>query len=138
MGCTTGSTLSARRDVSAAGRFFRKLTRADRRRLPFAIGRGEHAPYPGALATSVKEEVLPPDCKPRRVKYLGGVTAQDRRAIGRRRGAMQCFRSLHTAGGTRGGVGAAHVMGKGRVKRSGGRGVAGQAGFVASLFGIAA
>ena len=37
-GDTIEFLLSAKRDVSAAKRFFRKLRRADHRRLPFTIG----------------------------------------------------------------------------------------------------
>lgn len=62
--------LSARRDVSAAKRFFKKLMRADHRRLPFTIGTDKRASYPEAFATSVREKALPQDCKLRRVKYL--------------------------------------------------------------------
>ena len=64
---STGNTIacmfSARRDVSAAKRFFKKVMRADQRRLPFTIGTDKHASYPEAFATSVKEKVLPLDCK---------------------------------------------------------------------------
>ena len=55
--------LSAKRDVSAAKRFFKKLMRADHRLLPFTIGTNKHASYPEAFAASVKERVLPSDCK---------------------------------------------------------------------------
>jgi IS6 family transposase len=65
--------LSARRDVSAAKRFFKKLMRADHRRLPFTIGTDKHASYPEAFTASVEEKVLPADCKPKRVKYLNNV-----------------------------------------------------------------
>jgi len=57
MGCTIEFMLSARRDVSAAKRFFKKLMRADHRRLPFTIGTDKHASYPEAFAASVKEKV---------------------------------------------------------------------------------
>jgi transposase-like protein len=130
--------LSARRDGSAAKRFFRKLMRADHRRLPFTIGTDKHASYPEAFATSVEEKVLPRDCKLRRVKYLNNVIEQDHRAIRRRRRAMQCFRSFHTTGRTLEGVEAAHMMRKGQVKRLDGRDSAAQAKFVESLFGVAA
>jgi transposase-like protein len=68
--------LSARRDVSAAKRFFKKMMRADHRRLPFTIGTDKHASYPEAFAASVKEKVLPADCKLRLVKYLNNIIEQ--------------------------------------------------------------
>jgi hypothetical protein len=51
--------------------------RVDHRRLPFTIGTDKHASYPEAFAASVKEKVLPGDCKLRRVKYLNNVIEQD-------------------------------------------------------------
>ena len=137
-GDTIEFMLSAKRAVSAAKRFFRKLMRADHRRLPFTIGTDKHASYPEAFAASVKEKVLPIDCKLRRVKYFNNVIEQDHRAVRRRWRAMQCFRSFHTAERTIEGVEAAHMMRKGQVKRLDGREAAGQARFVESLFGVAA
>jgi transposase-like protein len=137
-GDTIEFMLSAKRDVSAAKRFFKKLMRADHRRLPFTIGTDKHASYPEAFAASIKERILPSDCKLRRVKYLNNVIEQDHRFIRRMWRAMQCFRSFHTADRTLEGVEAAHMMKKGQVKRLDGRDAAGQAKFVASLFGVAA
>ena len=139
---STGDTieflLSAKRDVSAAKRFFRKLMRADHRRLPFTIGTDKHASYLEAFATSVEEKVLPFDCKLRRVKYLNNVIEQDHSAIRGRWRAMQCFRSFHTAERALEGVEVLHMIRKGQVKRLDGRDAVGQAKFVASLFGMAA
>lgn len=139
---STGNTiefmLSAKRDVSAAKRFFKKLMRADHRRLPFTIGTDKHASYPEAFAASVKEKVLPSDCKLRRVKYLNNVIEQDHRAVRRRWRAMQCFHTFRTAERALEGVQALHMIRKGQVKRLDGRDAVGQAKFVISLFGMAA
>jgi transposase, IS6 family len=139
---STGQTiefmLSAKRDVPAAKRFFKKLMRADHRRLPLTIGTDKHASYPEAFASSVKEKVLPFDCKLRRVKYLNNVIEQDHRAIRRRWRAAQCFRSFHSAERTLEGIESLHMMRKGQVKRLDGRDAAGQAKFVGSLFGVTA
>jgi transposase-like protein len=137
-GNTIEFMLSAKRDVSAAKRFFKKLMRTEHRRLPFTIGTDKHASYPEAFAASVQEKVLPSDCKLRRVKYLNNIIEQDHRATRRRWRAMHCFRSFHTAERTIEGIEAAHMMRKGQIKRLDGRDTVGQAKFVQSLFGIAA
>jgi len=112
-GCAIEFMLSAKRDVSAAKRFFRKMMRADHRRLPFTIGTDKHASYPEAFDTSVREKVLPCDCKLRRVKHLNNVIEQDHRAIRRGWRAMQRFRSFHTAERALEGVEALHMIRKG-------------------------
>ena len=60
----------------AAKCFFKKVIRADHPRLPFTISTDKQASYPEVFATSVKEKVLPLDCKLRRVKYLNKVIEQ--------------------------------------------------------------
>lgn len=137
-GATIEFMVSAKRDVAAAKWFFKKLMRADHRRLPFTIGTDKHASYPEAFAISVKEKVLPSDCKLRRVKHLNNVIEQDHRAIRRRWRAAQCFRSFHTAEQTLEGVESLHMLRKGQVKRLDGKDSVGQAKFVAGLCGVVA
>ena len=115
MGDAIEFMLSAKRDVSAAKRFFKKMMRADHRRLPFIIGTEKHASYPEAFAVSVKEKVLPPACKLRRVKYLNNVIEQDHRAIRRMWRAALCYRSFYTDERTLEGVEAMHMIRKGQV-----------------------
>lgn len=64
-GQTIGYMLGARRDISSAKRFFRKVERADHHCQPFTIGVDKHASYPEAFAMSVQEKDLPTNCKPR-------------------------------------------------------------------------
>ena len=137
-GNTIEFILSAKRDVCAAKRFFKKMIRAEHRRLPFSISVDKNAAYPEAFSTSQEERVVPKDCKLRRVKYLNNVIEQDHRFIKRRWRAMQCFRSFHTAEPTLEGVEAAHMMRKGQIKRLDGRDSLGQAKFIESLFDVAA
>lgn len=76
--------LSAKRDVTAAKRFFKKMMEADHRRLPFTISVDKNAAYPKAFATLQQEKVLPHDCKLRRVKYLNNIIEQDLRFVKKR------------------------------------------------------
>jgi transposase-like protein len=137
-GNTIEFMLSAKRDVMAAKRFFKKMMRADHRRLPFFISVDKNAAYPEAFTTSQKEKVLPKDCTLRRVKYLNNVIEQDHRFIKKKVRASQCFKSFHPAARTLEGIEAMNMMRKGQVKRLAGSDAMGQAKFVESLFQIAA
>jgi IS6 family transposase len=112
-GQTIEFMLSARSDVSAAKRFFKKIMRADHRSLPFSISVEKNASYPEAFSTSQAERIVPKDCKLRRVKYLNNVIEQDHRFIKKKVRALQCFKSFHTAERTLEGVEAVNMMRKG-------------------------
>jgi transposase-like protein len=137
-GNTIEFMLSAKRDVSAAKRFFKKMMRADHRRLPFSISVDKNAAYPEAFSASQEEQIVPQDCRLRRVKYLNNVIEQDHRFIKKKVRASQCFKTFHAAERTIEGVEAMNMMRKGQVKRLAGSDVRGQVKFIESLFGIAA
>ena len=137
-GQTIEFLLSAKRDVSAAKRFFKKMMRADHRRLPFSISVDKNAAYPEAFTSSQDEKILSKDCKLRRVKYLNNIIEQDHRFIKKKVRASQCFKKFHTAERTIEGIESIHMMRKGQVKRLERSDAVGQAKFVLSLFQIAA
>jgi transposase-like protein len=97
---STGQTiefmLCAKRDVSAAKRFLKKMMGADHRRLPFAVSFYKNAAYSEAFAISQKEKVLPQDCKLRRVKYLKNIVEQDQGFIKKRVRACLGYYSFDT------------------------------------------
>ncbi len=137
-GNTIEFMLSAKRDISAAKRFFKKMMRADHRRLPFSISVDKNAAYPDAFTSSQDEKILPHDCKLRRVKYLNNVIEQDHRFIKKKVRASQCFKSFHTAERTLEGIESVNMMRKGQVKRLVGNDAMGQAKFILGLFQVAA
>jgi len=137
-GNTIEFMLSAKRDVAAAKRFFRKMMRADHRRLPFSISVDKNAAYPDAFTSFQDEKILPNDCRLRRVKYLNNVIEQDHRFIKKKVRASQCFKSFHTAERTLEGTESINMIRKGQVKRLDRNDAVGQAKFVVSLFQLAA
>src|SRR4051812_17297037 len=137
-GNTIEFMLSAKRDVAAAKRFFKKMMRADHRRLPFSIPVDKNAAYPEVFTTYQDEKILPKDCKLRRVKYLNNIIEQDHRFIKKKVRTSQCFKRFHTAERTLEGIEAMNMMRKGQVKRVGRNDALGQAKFVESLFQLAA
>jgi transposase-like protein len=136
-GNTIKFMLSAKRDVSAVKRFFKKMMRAEQRRLPFSISVDKNAAYLEAFTSSQEEKILPTDCNLRRVKYLNNVIEQDHRFIKKKVRASQCFKRFHTAERTLAGIEAVNMMRKGQVKRLAGNDARGQVTFVAWLFQIA-
>ena len=126
-GNTIEFMLSAKRDVSSAKRFFKKIMRADHRRLPFSISVDKNASYPNAFTASQDEKVLPKDCRLRRVKYLKNNIEQDHRFVKKNVRAAQCFKSFYTAERTIEGLEALHMLHKGQVKRLSGDDAVGQA-----------
>jgi hypothetical protein len=125
-GHTIEFMLSPKRDVSTAKRFFKKMMRAEQRRLPFSISVDKNAAYPEAFSTAQAERIVPKDCKLRRVKYLNNVIEQDHRFVKKKVRASQCFKRFHTAERTLEGIEAVNMVRKGQVKRLAGSEARGQ------------
>lgn len=89
--------LSAKRDVSAAKRFFKRLMKADHRKATVHNWDGQACLLPRGVLRLRKRESHSRDCKLRRVKYLNNVIEQDQRAIRRMWRAAQGFWSFHAA-----------------------------------------
>lgn len=138
LGQTIEFMLSAKRDEAAAKRFFKRMMRADHRRLPFSIAVDKNAAYPEAFTISQTENVLPKDCRLRRVKYLNNIIEQDHRFIKKKVRSSQCFEKFYTAERTLEGIEAMNMIRKGQVKRLDTSDVVGQAELVLSLFRLAA
>ena len=93
-GATIEFVLSAKRDISAAKHFFKKIVRAEHRRLPFSITVDKNAAYREAFSASQIERIVPLGCRLWRVKYLNNELELDHRFIKkkvRRRGASRVF-----------------------------------------------
>jgi IS6 family transposase len=116
-GNTIEFMLSAKRDVSAAKRFFRKMMSADHRRLPFSISVDKNAAYPDAFTSSQKEKLLLHDCQLRQAKYLTNIIEQDHRFIKKEVRASQCFKSFQTAERTLEGIEMMNMMEKGASEK---------------------
>lgn len=137
-GETIDFLLSARRDASAAKRFFRKAQGQPHTVNPRTISVDKNPVYPRAV-TEMKA-----DCKlrrfslPRQGKYLNNIVGQDHRRAERLVRPGLGFGGLNTARRTLAGLEVMAMISKGRVQQIGGRDMQAQAAFTAELFQIAA
>ncbi len=130
--------LSAKCDVHAASRFFRKALKACHNRTPRIINVDKNAAYPPAIDELKKSELLPDDCELRQVKYLNNNLEQDHRFIKRLVKPGMGFASFNTARRTLRGYETMNMIRKGQVKGVEKTDIAAQVKFVAQIFGIIA
>jgi len=75
--------LTAKRDTSAAKRFFRKTLKAIHTQTPRIITVNKNPAYPKAIKELKAAKKLPEIVKLQQVKYLNNIVEQDRRGIKR-------------------------------------------------------
>jgi transposase-like protein len=75
--------LSAKRDLHAAERFFRKALKASHHQSPAVINADKNADYPKATDTLPADDTLPKTTQLRQNLYLNNIVEQDHRFINR-------------------------------------------------------
>ena len=115
-GNTLDFLLSARRDATAAGRFFRKTLNATHTQTPRVINVDKNAAYPKATDALITDKMLPKTVELRQNKYLNNLIEQDHRFIKRLVNPSMGFGSFNTARRTIRGMEAMNMIRKGQVQ----------------------
>jgi IS6 family transposase len=137
-GQTIDFLLTAKRDATAAKRFFRKVFSCSSNPIPRVINVDKSRAYPVALRSLQKERVLPLRVRLRQCKFLNNVIEQDHRVSKKRTWLAKDYKTFHSARRTLEGIEAMHMIRKGRVRWVAKRDVLAEARFVTKLFGVAA
>ncbi len=137
-GNTLDFLLTAKRDATAAERFFRKMLNATHTRTPRVINVDKNAAYPKATDVLTADELLPHTVELRQNKYLNNRIEQDHRFIKRLVNPGMGFGSFNTARRTLRGYEAINMLRKGQVQGVTKGDIRAQVEFVSQIFGIAA
>ena len=135
-GQTSAFLLTAKRDKTAAKRFFRKALCDASNPPPRVINVAKHAAYPAAFRELQAEGFLSRRCRLRPCKFLNNIVEQDHRTLKRRVKLALGYGSFRTAGRTLQGIEAMHMIRKGRVRRVSKDNVTAQVRFLHQLFGL--
>ena len=139
---STGQTieflLTAKRDAAAAKRFLRRLMNAPGSSTPRVINVDKNPAYPAAVEALKTEGSIPRRVRLRQCKYLNNVIEQDHRTVKKRVRLAKGYGSFDSAWRTLQGIEAVNMIRKGRVRWLAKGDAAGQAHFIAEIFGIAA
>jgi IS6 family transposase len=115
-GNTIDFMLSAKRDMKAAKRFFKKALGSKHNQMPRVITVDKNKAYPPAINELKNDKKLSETVEIRQVKYLNNIVEQDHRNIKRITNPMLGFQSFHTANKTLKGIEAMNMIKKGQVK----------------------
>jgi len=137
-GDTLDFLLTAKRDATAAKRFFRKTLNARNSSPPSVINADKHAAYPPAFAALQEDKMLSQSVELRQNKYLNNGIEQDHRFLQRVIKPGLGFKSFNTARRTIKGYEAMHMLRKGQVMGVLKGDVQAQLNFMAKILEVAA
>jgi IS6 family transposase len=137
-GNTLDFMLSAKRDGSAAARFFRKVLRAEHTQTPRVMTVDKNAAYPVAMDELKQDKTLKAETELRQCKYLNNIIEQDHRNIKRIVKPIMEFQSFNSARRTLCGIEAMAMIRKGQVKGISQGDSVPQTRFINELFGVSA
>jgi len=130
--------LPAKRDASAAKRFFQKVFSLAANPVPRVINVDKNPAYPAAIRALKQEGTRPPRVRLRQCKYLNNVIEQDHRLVKKRTWLAKGYNNFQSAWRTLEGIETVNMIRKGRVRWVAKQDVAAEAKFIATLFGLAA
>jgi IS6 family transposase len=137
-GQTIDFLLTAKRDASAAKRFFQKVFSLAANPVPRVINVDKNPAYPAAIRVLKQEGMVPPRVRLRQCKYLNNVIEQDHRLVKKRTWLAKGYNTFRSAWRTLEGIETVNMIRKGRVRWVAKQDVAAEARFIAKLFGLAA
>ena len=137
-GQTIDFLLTAKRDASAAKRFFQKVFSLAANPVPRVINVDKNPAYPAAIRVLKQEGMLPQRVRLRQCKYLNNVIEQDHRLVKKRTWLAKGYNTFQSAWRTLEGIETVNMIRKGRVRWVARQDVMAEARFIARLFGLAA
>jgi IS6 family transposase len=137
-GQTIDFLLTAKRDASAAKRFFQKVFSLAVNPIPRVINVDKNPAYPAAIRALKQEGTLPHRVRLRQCKYLNNVIEQDHRLVKKRTWLAKGYNTFQSAWRTLEGIETVNMIRKGRVRWIAKQDVVAEAKFIAKLFGLAA
>jgi transposase, IS6 family len=137
-GQTIDFLLTAKRDASAAKRFFQKVFSLAANPVPPVINVDKNPAYPAAIHALQQEGMLQRRVRLRQCKFLNNVIEQDHRVSKKRTWLAKGYNTFPSARRTLEGIETLHMIRKGRVRWVAKKDVVAEAKFVAKLFGLPA
>ena len=137
-GQTIDFLLMARRDTAAAKRFLIKAMEASGSAMPRVMNVDRNPAYLAAVEALKADGSLPHRVQLRQCKYLNNLIEQDHRNVKKRAWLARGYGSFQSAWRTLQGIETIHMIRKGRVRRLAAHDAAGEALFIAELFGLSA